>query len=54
MGEECCFPFVTLFDVDVVVSLVDVHNCELGASAEVINDLGNERGYVSVLLCPFI
>ena len=53
MGEECGFSFVSFFDLDVVVSPVDVHNCELGTSAEVVNDLRNEGRYVPVLLCPF-
>ena len=34
MGEKCSFPFVTLPDVDVVISPLDVHNCELGTSTE--------------------
>ena len=54
MGEECHFSFVTLFDPDVIVPPADVYNCELGASAEVVDDLGNERGHVPVLLHPFI
>ena len=54
MGEECGFPFITLFDPDVVVSPADVYNCEFSASTEVINDLGNKGGHVSVLLCPLV
>ena len=44
MGEECCFSLVTFFDSNVVVPPADVHNYELGASAEMVDDLGNERG----------
>ena len=53
MGEECCFPFIDLLDLDVVPP-ADVHNHELGASAKMINDLRNEGGYISVFLCPFV
>ena len=54
MGEECSFPFILFLDSDVVVPPVDVYSCKLGAPAEVVDDLGNERGYVSILLCPFV
>ena len=54
MGKECSFSFITLFDSDVVLSPADVYNCEFGTSTEVINDLGNEGGYISVFLCPFV
>ena len=54
MGEECGFSFVSFFDPDVVVTPVDVYNCELGTSAEVVYDLGNEGGYISILLHPFV
>ena len=53
MSEECCFAFVS-FDLDVVVTLLDVHNCKFGAPAKVVDDLGNEGGYISIFLCPFI
>ena len=36
MGEECGFSFVSFFDSDVVVTPMDVYNCELGAPAEVV------------------
>ena len=54
MGEECGFPFIALFDSDVIVSPVDVHNCEFGASTEMIDDLGNGGGYVPIFLCPLV
>ena len=54
MGEECCFSFVSFLDLDVVVTPADVYNCELGASAKVVNDLGNEGGYISIFLCPLV
>ena len=54
MGAECGFLFITLFDSDVVVSPADVYNHELGASTEVVDDLGNEGGYISVFLSPFV
>ena len=54
MGEKCSFSFVSLFDPDVVVTPVDVHNCELGASIEAVYNLGNEGGYIPVFLCPFV
>ena len=54
MSEECCFSFIALLNPNIVISLVDVHNCEFGAPAEVVNDLGNEGGYIPVLLCPFV
>ena len=54
MSEECSFPFVSLFDSDVVVSPADIYYCELGASTEAVYDLGNEGRYISVFLCPFV
>ena len=54
MGKECSFPFIALFDANVVVPPADVHDCELSASGEVVNDLGNEGGYISIFLCPFV
>ena len=54
MGEECCFAFIPFFDSDVIITPVDVYNCELGAPTKAVDDLGNERGYISVFLCPFI
>ena len=54
MGEECSLSFIPFLDLDVVVPPADVYNCELDASAKVVNDLGNERGYISILLCPFV
>ena len=54
MGEECCFSFVAILDLDVVIPPADVYNCKLGASAEAVDDLRNERGYIPVLLCPFV
>ena len=54
MGEECSFSFVSFFDSDVVVIPADVYNCELGAPAEAVYDLGNEGGYISILLHPLV
>ena len=54
MSEECSLSLVSFFYPDVVVSPIDIHNRELGASTEMVNNLGNERGYISVLLCPFV
>ena len=54
MGEECCFALVSFLDSDVIVTPVDVYDCEFGAPAKVVNDLGNEGGYISIFLCPFI
>ena len=54
MGEKHGFSFIAFLYTDVVICPVDVHNGELGAPAEVINDLGNEGGYIPVLFCPFV
>ena len=54
MGEECCFAFIPFFDLNVIVTPADVHNCELGTPAIAVDDLGNEGGYISVFLCPFV
>ena len=54
MHEKCCFSFVPFFDLNVIVTPVDVHNCELGAPAKMVDDLGNKGGYISVLFCPFV
>ena len=54
MSEECSFSFISLFNSDVVVTPTDIYNCEFGASAEAVYNLGNEGGYISVLFCPFV
>ena len=54
MSKECSLSLVSFFDSDIVVTPADVYNCELGASAEVVYDLGNEGGYISILFHPFI
>ena len=54
MSEKRSFSFVPLFDSDVIVSPVDIYYCEFGAPTEAVYDLGNEGGYVSVFLCPFV
>ena len=54
MGEECGFSFISFFDPDVVVAPADIYDCELGTSTEAVYDLGNEGGYISILLCPFV
>ena len=54
MGEECCFALILFLDSDVIIAPVDVYNCEFGASTKVVDDLGNEGGYISIFLCPFI
>ena len=54
MGEECSFSLIAFFDADVVVSPADVHNCELGAPTEMVYNLRDEKGYISILFCPFI
>ena len=54
MGEECSFPFIPFLDSEVVVPPADVYDCKLGASTEVVDDLGNEGGYVPILLHPFV
>ena len=54
MSEECSFSFISLFDLDIVVSLADVHNYKLSASTKAINNLRNKGGYIPVLLCPFV
>ena len=52
--RNAAFPLSPLFDLDVIVSPVDIHYCEFSASAEVVYDLGNEGGHISVLFCPFV
>ena len=54
MGEECCLSFISFLDLDVVVTPVDVYSCELGAPTEAVYDLGNEGGYIFILLCPLV
>ena len=54
MGEECGFPFVSFFDLDVVIAPMDIYDCKFGASAEAVYHLGNEGRYVSILFGPFV
>ena len=54
MGEKSCFSFITFLDPYIVISLMDVHNHELGTSTEVVNDLRNEGGYISIFPGPFV
>jgi len=49
-GEECRFPFISLFDTNIIVSPTYVKFGEEGAAGETINSLGNERGDIPVLL----
>jgi hypothetical protein len=53
-GEKGSFPFICLFNLNVVVSPSDVKLGEQGTSAEAINGLGNEGGDISVFLSPFV
>jgi hypothetical protein len=53
-GEECCFPLVSFLDAYVVVSPPYIEFGEEGTSAEVVYYLWNQRGDVSVFLCPFV
>ncbi len=52
--EEGCFPFIPLLDVNIVVSPIYIELGKKGASSQVVNSLGNERGNVSVLLGPAV
>src|SRR5260370_28159135 len=42
-SKECCFPFVSFSNVDIVVSLSYVELGEEGTAGESIDSLGNER-----------
>ncbi len=50
--EERRFPFISLFDADIVVSPAYVEFGEEHTACEAVNGLGNEGRYVSVLLSP--
>ena len=47
-GFECCFPFVTLFDVDVVISPLDVELCEPFLSGDTMDEFGDKREGVAI------
>src|SRR5216684_2037765 len=53
-GEECRFPFVSLFDANIVVSPTYVKFGEEGAAGKAVNGLGNEGRHVAVLLSPSV
>jgi hypothetical protein len=48
MCEEGGFPFIALFDTDVVIAPADIECGEQGTTAETINDLGNKGRHVAV------
>jgi hypothetical protein len=53
-GEKGSFPFVAMFDMNIIISPTDIKFGEQGASAEAIYSLGNKGGNVSVFLSPFV
>src|SRR5260370_37231645 len=53
-GKERCFPFVSFFDTDIVVSPTYIELSEEGAAGKVVDSLGNEGRHVAVLLSPSV
>src|SRR5258708_4116129 len=53
-GKERRFPFVSLFDADIVVSPMYIKFGEEGAAGKAVNGLGNEGRHVAVLLSPSV
>ena len=53
-GKERRFPFVSLFDTDIVVSPTYIEFSEEGATGKAVNGLGNEGRHVAVLLSPSV
>jgi hypothetical protein len=53
-SKEGCFPFITIFNMYIIVSPSDVKLGEQSAPAEAINGLRNERGDVLILLGPLV
>ena len=53
-GKKRSFPFVSFFDPNVIVSPSDVHCGEQHASAEMVDDLVYQWGYILVFLGPFV
>ena len=54
IGDEGCFPLVSVFDSDVVVAPSDVELREEFCSFYSRDKLGDEWEWVAVLYCPFI
>jgi hypothetical protein len=53
-GKEGGFPFISVFDTDVVIPPLDVKFGEQGAPTKVVNSLGNEWGVVAIFLSPLV
>ena|SRR5258708_3146069 len=53
-GEECHFPFVSLLNVNVVVSPTYIEFGEEGAASEAVNGLGDKGRHVPILLGPSV
>jgi len=53
-SKECRLPFVAFFDTDVVVSPSYVEFGEEGTPGKVVNSLGYEGGYITILLGPLV
>src|SRR5216684_5133276 len=53
-GEERRFPFVPLFDANIVVPPSYIELSEEGATSKAINGLGNEGRHIAVLLSPLV
>jgi hypothetical protein len=47
-GFECCFPFVPLFDSDIIVPLAYVHFGKYVGTTQIGNELCNEQKWVLV------
>ena len=55
MIPRCCrFPFVSLFDANIVVSPTYIEFGEEGAAGKAVNGLGDEGRHIVVLLSPSV
>jgi len=49
VGAEGCFPFISRLDAYIIETPADVQFCEVSGSAELRNEFGDEREWISVL-----
>ena len=46
--------FISLLDMDIIISPMDVELSEEGIPSKAVNSLGNEQGNIAILLGPMV
>ena len=54
LSDECCLPFVSFFDANVVISPTDIKLRKVGEVVEVVDEVSNKGKGISILDSVFI